>query len=89
MAVIGIGLPLGTVGVTVVATELSTKENFPRNLKFMQSIYSIGALAYSIVPGVIADLCGSYDPSVVLSLGMFIAYGVLMHLVFIQSKKLR
>ena len=59
MAVIGIGLPLGTVGVTVVATELSTKENFPRNLKFMQSIYSIGALAYSIVPGVIADLCGS------------------------------
>lgn len=86
MAFTGCGLPLGTVGVTVVATELSTREGFTRNLKFVQAMYSVGALVYSIIPGIIADLTGSYNPTIVVTFLMMGTYGLLMSFVFRKTR---
>lgn len=61
--VIGLGFPITTVGISVLAADMSTLSNYGGVLRNFQIAAMMGALATSILPGVVADYCGSYTPA--------------------------
>ena len=77
-----IGAPISTVGISVLAAEFSTQAQYVRVLKNAQFTYTLGGLLSSVVPGIIADLTGSYIPAyrLIMCCGLvFIAAVVLMY----------
>ena len=58
----GLGSPVCTVGIPVWAGDLDGYEHYADNVRHMQLIYAAGAMLFASVPGIIADLCGSYVP---------------------------
>ena len=64
LCLFGFGAPLTTVGLSVWAADFSCTER--------QLCYAIGGLAFSFVPGMVADLTGSYAPVYVI----FALFGV-------------
>lgn len=69
----GLGCPISTLGVCMWAKEVSKPENFPDNLRKLQTSHIFGGLVMSTVPGVLADLTGSYIPSYVIMFGLGMA----------------
>ena len=69
----GVGVPLNTVGMSIWATDFSPPELISRRVQRFQLWYAIGTLAFSFMPGAIADLTGSYAPAfaVLLFFGAF------------------
>ena len=63
MMITAVGFSLGTVGISIVASDFSTPESYPAVLKRWQSLYSFGGLLTGVVPGIIADVTGSYIPA--------------------------
>ncbi|MBQ3106139.1 MAG: MFS transporter [Eggerthellaceae bacterium] len=63
---LGIGLPLSTVGLPIWAGDLSRPEDYEKNVRKLQIAYAIGAFAFAGVPGILADLTGSYIPAYML-----------------------
>lgn len=64
MIVYGLGLPLGTVGLTAWAGDLSSPEQFDATVRRFQACYSAGGLIFSSLPGILADrFGGSYVPA--------------------------
>ena len=56
----GAGLSLGSVGISVWSLDLSTEENRAREIKNFQVAYSIGGFVANTLPGIMKDLVGSY-----------------------------
>jgi MFS family permease len=80
--VYSVGAPVATVGISVLAAEFSTQEQYVRLLKNSQFNYTLGALLSSVIPGIIADRTGSYIPAyrVIMCCGMvFMAAVILMY----------
>lgn len=69
----GFGVPLSTVGLSVWAEDFAAPERFDRALRLFQTGYGVGALAFSFLPGLVADISGSYAPSylIFLAIGAF------------------
>ena len=67
----GAGAPLNTVGLTIWATDFSPVELVSRRVQHFQLCYALGSFIFSFMPGVFADLTGSYAPSYVV----FFAFG--------------
>ena len=64
MIVYGLGLPLGTVGLTAWAGDLTSPENYNETIRRFQTGYSAGGLLFSTLPGILADRYGgSYVPA--------------------------
>ena len=64
MIVYGLGLPLGTVGLTAWAGDLSAPEQYDDTIRRFQVGYAAGGLAFSTLPGLLADrFGGSYVPA--------------------------
>ena len=64
MVVYGMGLPLGTVAMTVWAGDLSTPEQYDDTIRRFQVGYAAGGLIFSSLPGILADrFGGSYVPA--------------------------
>lgn len=82
----GIGLPVGTVGVSITAMNFSSQKNYPRQVKTMQTMVNVGLLAFSIVPGVLADASGHYRISFVLCAGMVAVYFLVLELLYFYKK---
>lgn len=78
-ALINFGLVLATVGISIWAADLSSETTYVRTLRNYQVSYTIGGLAFSSVPGFLADLTGSYYPTRLLSfaLSVLVLIGVL------------
>ena len=68
----GIGAPLTTVGLSVWAADFSSAERRAQSVQRFQLCYAIGGLAFSFMPGMVADLTGSYAPAYVI----FALFGV-------------
>lgn len=62
----GLGVTLGSVGISLWSMELSTKEHLASTVKNMQVSYALGGFLFSMVPGPLMDLCGSYVVSYVI-----------------------
>ena len=78
---VGLGISTGTVGLISWISDLSTEEQYAKNLTISQSVFSVGALATSSVPGIIADYTGSYQPA-------FMLFGCMTALIFIIIQSL-
>ena len=64
---------MSTVGISVWAEAFSSPERYSRVVWLFQTGYGAGALVFSVFPGLVADLCGSYAPAyaIFLALGVF------------------
>ena len=56
----GAGLSLGSVGISVWSLDLSNEDNRAREIKNFQVAYSIGGFIANTLPGIVKDLVGSY-----------------------------
>ena len=64
--ILGAGWSICTVGLPVWAGDLAAPEDHAATVQKFQTAYSIGALAFSPVPGILADGTGSYLPAYAL-----------------------
>lgn len=62
----GIGSPVGTVGITIWVGELTSPQQYARNIQRSQMFFSMGSLLMMPFTGIIADITGSYAPTYVL-----------------------
>lgn len=62
----GIGIPLSTVGLSVWAADFCPESQRARCIQRFQLCYAVGGLAFSFMPGAIADLTGSYAPAYIV-----------------------
>ena len=62
----GVGIPLSTVGLSVWAADFCEEAQRPRRIQRFQLLYAAGGLAFSFMPGAIADLTGSYAPAYIV-----------------------
>lgn len=70
----GAGYPITTMGQSVWANDLVSDEQYPTVLRRLQVIYAAGALIFSNLPGIMADIfSGSYIPA-------YMVFSVLMGL---------
>lgn len=80
---LGGGLPIATVGITVIATDFSTEKSFAKNLKILQFSLTAGSLVISPLPGIMADHTdGSYLPVFQMCVIMAIIYGVMLQFAY-------
>ena len=64
MTAYGLGLALGTVGLTAWAGDLSSPERYDDTVRLFQIGYGAGGLLFSTLPGIMADMAGgSYVPA--------------------------
>ncbi len=68
----GAGVPLSTVGLSVWATDFSKPAQMAKRVQQFQLCYAAGSLIFSFMPGMFADLTGSYAPSYLV----FFLFGV-------------
>ena len=66
----GLGLPPATAGTAVWASDLN-EERYERTVQTFQVAYVLGNLVGMPIPGIVADVTGSYVP-------VFVGYAVLM-----------
>lgn len=67
--VLGIGMPLGTAGVSLWSLELSSPEQMVKNVKRFQIAYAFGGFAFNMMPGALCQVTGTYTTAyVVLSI---------------------
>ena len=62
----GLGNALATIAHPVLASAISRDEDYPKMVKRLQLSYTIGSVLIGPVPGMIADVMGSYSPAYVL-----------------------
>lgn len=72
----GIGLTLGSIGITVWSGELTTKKDYVRSVRRCNMVNTFGSLLGAPLPGMIADHTGSYGPA-------YIMYGLFLGAAFI------
>lgn len=63
---LGVGYPIATIGPSVWAGDMCSQDHYPKTLRRFQVIYAGGALAFSSVPGILADHLGGYIPAYIL-----------------------
>ena len=80
-ALVGFGFPPATVGLTVWAMDLSSKEQQEIMMERFQTLYVVGNLFTSFLPGLLADWSGSYA----LTYGIY-AVGALVILAIVQRQ---
>nr|WP_277602957.1 MFS transporter [Dysosmobacter acutus] len=80
-ALVGIGFPPATVGLTVWAMDLAPREQQEATMERFQTFYVVGNLFTSFLPGLLADWSGSYA----LTYGIY-AVSSLVILVIVQRQ---
>lgn len=64
--VLGIGMPLGTTGISLWSLELSSPEQMLKNIKRFQISYAFGGFAFNMMPGVLCQITGTYTSTYVV-----------------------
>ena len=57
---LGVGYPICTIGPSIWANDMSSADRYPTVVRRLQVIYAGGALVFASVPGILADVFGSY-----------------------------
>lgn len=59
--ILGIGMPLGTTGVSLWSLELSSPDQMLKTIRHFQLAYAFGGFVFNMMPGVLAQATGSYN----------------------------
>ena len=59
-ALVGTGLSLGTVGISVWSLDMSAPHERSRQIKNFQVAYALGGFIANTLPGIVKDLVGTY-----------------------------
>lgn len=86
MLFLGISLPIATVGHGIFARAMVAPEDFDAAVKQQQLAYMIGSLLFGPVPGMIADVRGSYVPSYIILTVFGILASALIFTIFRKQK---
>ncbi len=79
----GIGISLVTIGITVWSTDLAAEKDYAKMVESSQSANAVGALAFSFLPGILADLSGgSYRSTYVMFLIMALVVMVMIQKIY-------
>ena len=63
---------------TLWSSDLTTEKDYAGTLKKLQSMNVLGGLVFLTVPGMIADLCGSYKPAYFVDLACYVIAAICM-----------
>lgn len=69
-ALLGIGYPIATLGIPLWSDDMSSRDQYPKVVQKLQTSFTAGALVFSGLPGVMADLLGGYIPVYLLFTGL-------------------
>ena len=83
----GIGISLGTIGITVWTRDFSSDAEYARRVKMTQTLFQVGSFAGSPVPGLIADKTGSYARAYVLFTAILILIFVIIQGMYQRQRK--
>ncbi len=87
MILIGIGNPIVSLGYPNWASDFSTADEYPRNLRRLQMGYQFGIMAGSFLPGLIFDTAGSYSWAYLLFTFLFASALILVSIAYGKGKK--
>ena len=84
----GLGAAVATVGVVLWITDLSGEEYYAHYIKLSQTIFSVGSLATTALPGILADHLGGYASAYLIFACLIASTLVLIQIVYFrQSRK--
>ncbi len=82
VSVLGLGLAVTSVSISMYASAAATERSYSKVVSIFQTASTFGALAFGTVPGIIADITGSYVPAYAFLFGMIVVSGVLLITVY-------
>ncbi len=74
----GLGLSLGTVGISIWSIELSPKGNQMQTIKNFQIAYALGGFVFTFLPGFLMEMFGTYLVTYSILLAMVTIAGVIL-----------
>lgn len=83
----GIGVPLGTIGFTVWSGDLSSEEQYAKRLKLSQTVFQFGSLIGTVIPGMLADITGSYASSYAMFALMLATAMIIIQTLYVRHIK--
>lgn len=88
LGLLGLGLPAVSVSMAIWARDLEGNEGSKSAMKQYTTCYSLGALIFSPLPGMIADYTGRYVGAYALFAAMALVMAVLLQVVYYRNAKL-
>lgn len=76
--IFGLGLSLGSVGMSVWSIELSPQGRLVKTIRNFQISFIFGGFFFNFFPGILKDLLGSYVISYVILLGMAVMSAIVI-----------
>lgn len=87
VVILNMGMPLTTVGTTMIAHDMSTEKTYARMIKDCQSATMVGAVLFTTVPGMIKDMTGSYVPAYYLLFATALIASVILQYTYYKRGK--
>jgi MFS family permease len=89
-AIYGLGLSLGSVGISVWSLEMSPGHKIMKTIRNFQVAYVFGGFAFNFVPGFLAEASGSYVSTYAILLCMTIVSAVIVQVVYgVAARRLK
>lgn len=85
-AVLGLGLPIATAGISILAGDLSDEAHYGRVLNHLQICYVLGSFLFSSMAGVLADLTGGYVAAYLVCAAFFLLFFAIIHTTYRTGK---
>ena len=83
----GIGMSLGTVGISVWSIELAPRGKETRTIKNFQVCYALGGFIFTFLPGFLTEAFGTYLVSYAALLVMLVAAAIIVIGVYTATDK--
>lgn len=84
---LGAGSSILSVGISVIARAVAGPLHFTHLVQKFQIIYMIGSLIFGVVPGILADVTGSYIPAYIILAGLVGISGLMVQGVLWKQEK--
>ena len=83
----GLGMSLGTVGISVWSIELAPRGKETRTIKNFQVCYALGGFIFTFLPGFLTEAFGTYLVSYAILLGLLVLAAVIVIGVYAATEK--
>ena len=83
----GLGMSLGTVGISVWSIELAPRGKETRTIKNFQVCYALGGFIFTFLPGFLTEAFGTYLVSYVILLALLVVAAAIIISVYAATEK--